>query len=66
MQPVSVRVFLWVVFVVSCAAAIHAVLVNTNNATTIIAILSFIVNLRKFDLRSGRADQGIGWSTTLI
>jgi hypothetical protein len=36
------------------------VLVNTNSATTVIPTLSFILNLRKFDLRSGRADHRLG------
>ena len=56
-----VRVFLCVSFVVSYAVASPARLTNPNNATTVIAILTFILNLRKFDLRSGRADQRLGY-----
>src|SRR3979490_1982253 len=56
----SVRVFLWVVFVVSCAVASPAVLANMNNTRNVIAILNFILNLQRFDLRSEITDQKLG------
>src|SRR5579864_6791054 len=43
----SVRVFLWVVFVVSCAVASPATPANTNNAISPVTILSFIISLQE-------------------
>jgi hypothetical protein len=49
-QPVSVRVLLWVVLVVSCAVARPAVPANRNNTKDAIAIFTFTVLPPKFGL----------------
>src|SRR5580692_12175744 len=57
-QPVRVLVFLWVVFVSSCATVSLTVPVNIKNINTLIAILTFIFTLQLVDHTSLKTDYG--------